>query len=88
MPRSRVPFVTQRAPAVVLWGAHSQFAGGAAVDEEFVVESSGLRRGQFVMRSWGGNAFLSRGGSLGQPPGVRSRGPQRKENESCPCPAR
>lgn len=34
MPRSRVPFVTQRAPAVVLWGAHSQFAGGAAVDEE------------------------------------------------------
>lgn len=46
------------------------FARGACVDEEWVVESPGLRRGRTLMRSWGGDAFQSRGGSLERLPGV------------------
>ena len=40
----------------------------ASDDKEFVVRGPGLREGLFLMRSWGGNASLGRGGNLGQLP--------------------
>lgn len=52
--------------------AHSQLASGASDEEEFEVRGPGPREGLFLMRSWGGNASLGRGGSLGQLPGAGS----------------